>query len=128
MRNKEKLVEFLTNFHNDRTGISVMLMIIIVNTVIMMITNNNDDKKIFIIMKFEVFFFLLLMKQLARSEQNNSSNDLNPDLCDAGAVLYQLSNQANCKDLQLLFNLQFKYMTFMYQNHIYSGNNTLFHE
>lgn len=55
MRNKEKLVEFLTNFHNDRTGISVMLMIIIVNTVIMMIiTNNNDDNKIFIIMKFEV--------------------------------------------------------------------------
>ena len=78
-------------------------------------------------MKFEVcdlcsFSFSLLMKQLVRPELNNSSHYLNPDLCDAGAgaLLYQLSDQANCKDhmLQLLLHLQFKYMIFTYQNHI----------
>ena len=46
--------------------------------------------------EFDHRSFLLLLKQKRERPENSSLNgDLNLDLCDAGAVLYQLSDQAN---------------------------------
>ena len=77
-------------------------------------------------------------KSRGTSEKRAPGRDSNPDLCDAGAVLHQLSSQVNwelvitwvdekpvgdgyrsVRHLELRFNPQFKYVNFIYQHHNY---------
>ena len=78
-------------------------------------------------------------KSFGTFEKQATGRDSNPDLCDAGAVLHQLSSQVNwelvitwvddkpvgdgyrsVRHLKLRFNPHFKYVNFIYQHHNYN--------